>query len=131
MKSILRSRSYIIIKIRDCRKHEQTTEHGRLERPAHDQMFINRNRAAYLFLEAEGDAADGALLDALHEVGGVAGNLVSQSLGLDDGDVVNDSLIYMEVVREPTQHTHGEHMPALATETRRTGRRLNAITYLP
>lgn len=73
--------------------------------PAHDQMLINQNGGAYLFLEAEGDAADGTLLNALHEVGGVAGNLVSQSLGLDDGDVVNDSLIYMEVVREPTKHT--------------------------
>jgi hypothetical protein len=32
-----------------------------------------------LFLELEGDATDGTTLDALHQVGGVSSNLVSES----------------------------------------------------
>ena len=37
-------------------------------------------------------------------MGGETGNLVSKSLCLDDGDIVNDSLIYMEVVGQPEQN---------------------------
>ena len=57
----------------------------------------------YLFLETEGDAADGALLDALHQVGGIASDLVAETLGLDHGNAVDDSHIYMEVVRQSTE----------------------------
>ena len=57
----------------------------------------------YLFLKSEGDTSDGSLLDSLHQVGREAGDLVSESLGLDRTDVINDSLIYMEVVGQPTQ----------------------------
>ena len=49
-------------------------------------------------METERDASDGAFLNALHEVSGEAGNLVPESLGLDHSNVVDDSLIYMEVV---------------------------------
>jgi len=56
---------------------------------------------ALLFLESEGDASDGALGDSLHQVGGVTSNLVSESLGLDDGDIVDDSLVDVEVVGQP------------------------------
>jgi len=42
-------------------------------------------------------------LNALHEVGGETGNLVSKSLGLDDCNVVDDSLINMEVAGKPAQ----------------------------
>ena len=35
-----------------------------------------------------------------------AGNLVSKSLCLDDGNIINDSLIYMEVVGQPIQSKH-------------------------
>ena len=90
--SILRSLSYYNKKIKDWL--DTTTP----------RKFINM--ATYLFLETEGDASDGALQDALHEVGGEAGNLVSKSLGLDDRNVVDDSLIYMEVVGQPTHHAH-------------------------
>merc|ERR1712083_980544 len=45
---------------------------------------------SFLFLESERDAS--------HQMGGEAGNLVSKSLGLDHCNVVDDSLIYMEVV---------------------------------
>ena len=41
-----------------------------------------------LFLELEGDTADGAELDTLHQMCGVAGNLVAEALGGDDGDLV-------------------------------------------
>ena len=40
-----------------------------------------------LFLELERDAADGTTLDALHQVGGVTGDLVAKTLGGDDGDL--------------------------------------------
>lgn len=50
-----------------------------------------------LLLQLEGDAADGALLDTLHQVGGVAGDLVAQALGGDDGDLIADSLVGVEV----------------------------------
>merc|ERR1711953_1065902 len=53
---------------------------------------------SFLFLKSEGNASDGSLLDSLHQVGREAGDLVSESLGLDRTDVINDSLIYMEVV---------------------------------
>lgn len=38
-------------------------------------------------------------------MGGETGNLVSKSLGLDDCNVVDDSLIYMEVVGQPINKT--------------------------
>jgi hypothetical protein len=60
----------------------------------------------YLFLESERNASDGSLLDSLHQVGGEASDLVSKSLCLDHGDVVDDSLIYMEVVGQPTPDKH-------------------------
>merc|ERR1711990_426798 len=52
---------------------------------------------SFLLLKSERDASDWTLLDALHEMGGETGNLVSKSLGLDHCNVVDDSLIYMEV----------------------------------
>lgn len=50
-----------------------------------------------LLLELEGDAADGATLNALHQVGGVAGNLVAEALGGDDGNLVADALVGLKV----------------------------------
>jgi hypothetical protein len=40
-----------------------------------------------LFLELEGDTADGATLDTLHQVGGVTGDLVAETLGGNDSDL--------------------------------------------
>ncbi len=71
------------------------------ENKQRDSLLITST--PYLFLESEGDAADGTLLDTLHKVTGVTGNLVSEFLGLDDCNVVDDSLVYMEVSGEPTQ----------------------------
>ena len=56
---------------------------------------------ALLFLKLERDASNGSLLDSLHQVGGEASDLVSQSLGLDHGHIVDDALVYMEVVCKP------------------------------
>lgn len=57
--------------------------------------------ATYLFLESERNASDGSLLDSLHQVSREAGNLVSKSLCLNLADVVDDSLVHMEVVGQP------------------------------
>jgi len=56
---------------------------------------------SYLFLKAERNASDGALSDSFHQVGGEACNLVSKSLSLDHCNVVDDSLIYMEIAGQP------------------------------
>lgn len=53
-----------------------------------------------LLLELEGDTSDGALLNALHEMGGVACNLVAESLGGDDGDLIADLLVCGKVEGE-------------------------------
>lgn len=55
---------------------------------------------ALLLLELEGDAADGALVNALHEVGGETGDLVAHALGGGDGDLIDNSLVGVEVHRE-------------------------------
>jgi len=52
---------------------------------------------SFFFLKLEGDTSDGADLNSLHESGGITGDLVSDSLGGDDGYVVQDSLVVMEV----------------------------------
>ena len=51
-----------------------------------------------LFLESEGDASDGSNLDSLHQVGGESGDLVSESLRLDNSDVIDDTFVGVEVV---------------------------------
>lgn len=79
-----------------------------------------------LLLELEGDTTDGTALDTLHQVGGVAGcrensmliivpsvprsaaaiqvgvltNLVAEALGSNDGDLIADTLVGLEVQGE-------------------------------
>ena len=53
-----------------------------------------------LLLKLEGNAADGALVNALHEVGGETGDLVAHALGGGDGNLVDNSLVGVEVHRE-------------------------------
>ena len=55
---------------------------------------------ALLLLQLEGDVANGAALDALHEVRGEAGDLVTHALGGDDRNLVADALISVEVEGE-------------------------------
>lgn len=52
---------------------------------------------SFFFLQLERDASDGTLLNSLHQVGGVTGDLVTQSLRLDDGDFRSQSLVGFEV----------------------------------
>ena len=78
----------------------------------------------YLFLESEGDAADWALLNTLHKVTGVTSNLVSEFLSLDDCNVVDDSLVYMEVSGEPKK-------PTLDRRAQQYGMGRQLFTYLP
>ncbi|KAK3404464.1 hypothetical protein EUGRSUZ_K00772 [Eucalyptus grandis] len=52
---------------------------------------------ALLLLQLQRDPADGALLDALHQVGGEPGDLVPEPLGGDDGDFLQDLLVRVEV----------------------------------
>ena len=48
-------------------------------------------------LKLEGDATDGALLDALHEMGHVARNLVAHPLRRDERNLSADALVDVEV----------------------------------
>ena len=56
---------------------------------------------ALLLLKTKRDASDGSLLNSLHQVSGETGNLVAESLCLDLADVIDDSLVDMEVVGQP------------------------------
>ena len=56
--------------------------------------------AEYLFLDLQRDSFDWALLDSLHQVSGVAGNLVAQSLGGDLCLLGQDLLVDVEVEGE-------------------------------
>ena len=50
-----------------------------------------------LLLKLEGDTTDRATLNSLHQVGGVTSNLVAETLGSDDGDLITDALVGLEV----------------------------------
>jgi hypothetical protein len=50
-----------------------------------------------LLLQPERDAAHRPSLNASHKTGGVAGNLVAETLGRDLGKVVEDALVGLEV----------------------------------
>ena len=56
---------------------------------------------ALFLLETKRDTSDGPLLNSLHQVSGETGNLVAKSLCLDLADVIDDSLVDMEVVGQP------------------------------
>merc|ERR1712079_379358 len=53
---------------------------------------------ALFLLETKRDTSDGSLLDSLHQVSGETSNLVAESLCLDLADIIDDSLVDMEVV---------------------------------
>lgn len=63
-----------------------------------------------LLLQLERDASDGTLLNSLHQVGGVTGNLVSQLLGLDDSDLRGQSLVGLEVEGQLGVESLNEHL---------------------
>jgi hypothetical protein len=52
------------------------------------------------FLQLEGNTTDRSPLDTLHQMCGVSGNLVSQALGGNDGDLIADTLVDLKIERE-------------------------------
>lgn len=52
---------------------------------------------ALLLLELEGDAANRALLDPLHEMGGETGDLIAEPLGGNDGHLHQELLVSVKV----------------------------------
>ena len=65
---------------------------------------------------------------------GEASNLVSKSLCLNDGNIVNDSLIYMEVVGQPGQDTKTRSFRSAHGAIRSMDRLFGsdiAVTYFP
>jgi len=52
---------------------------------------------SFLLLELDGDASNGTGTDSLHQMSDESGDLVSESLGGDDGDLLDDSLVGVEV----------------------------------
>ena len=57
----------------------------------------------YFFLESKWNSSDGTLLNSLHQVSGVTSDLVSKSLGLNHTDIIDDSLVDMEIIGQPSQ----------------------------
>ena len=51
-------------------------------------------------LELEGDVSDGTLLDSLHQVSNETSDLVSESLGRNDGNLLSNLLVELEVKGE-------------------------------
>ena len=49
------------------------------------------------YLKLDGDSPDSGLLKTLHQVGDETGDLVPQGLGRDQGDLLNDLLVGVEV----------------------------------
>jgi hypothetical protein len=66
----------------------------------------NGVEGTYLFLKAQGNSADGTDGNALHKVSGETGNLVTETLSLDDSNVIDNSLVGVEIGGEPAiEHT--------------------------
>jgi hypothetical protein len=67
-------------------------------RPVRDEVHA---ALALLLLELEGDAADGAALDAAHQVGAEAGHLVAEALRRQDRHLLQHLLVRVEVQGHP------------------------------
>ena len=59
---------------------------------------------ALLFLQLQADATNRSLLNALHQVGGEACDLVTQPLGGDGGHLLRDLLVDPQVFRAQRLH---------------------------
>merc|ERR1712228_787586 len=53
-----------------------------------------------LLLQLDGDSSNSAALEALHQVSDETSNLVSEGLGGDEGNLVHDPLVGVEVERQ-------------------------------
>ena len=51
-------------------------------------------------MDLKGDTSDGASLDSLHQVSSETGDLISHSLGGEDGDIAQNLLVEVEVSGE-------------------------------
>jgi hypothetical protein len=69
-----------------------------------------------LFLELEGDTANGTTLDTLHQVGGVSGNLVPETLGGNDSDLMR-ALAHVRILA-PTVHLTSSQILLLVSKSR-------------
>jgi hypothetical protein len=49
------------------------------------------------FLKLEGDTGNRTTGDTLHQMGGETSNLVAKTLGLNDGDLIKDLLVDLEI----------------------------------
>jgi hypothetical protein len=77
---------------------EATRSRGIEGRDVRDVLVL---ALSLLLLQLEGDTTDGTSLNSLHQVRGEAGNLVAKSLGGDNSNLIDDSLVLVEVdVRE-------------------------------
>ncbi len=54
----------------------------------------------FFFLQLEGNASDRSLGNSSHQVSCVSGNLVSHSLRRKDGNLINNTLVGVEIKRE-------------------------------
>jgi hypothetical protein len=54
----------------------------------------------FLLLKLQGDVTDGSLGNTLHKVGGEPSNLVTHTLGGGDGDLIDDTLVGVEIESE-------------------------------
>jgi len=57
---------------------------------------------SFFFLKSKRDSSDWSSFDSLHKMTGITSNLVSHSLGLDDGDIIDDSLVDVEILGQFT-----------------------------
>merc|ERR1719230_2412867 len=55
---------------------------------------------SFLFLKLERDASDGTLLNSLHKMRGITSNLVAKTFRLNNGDIINDALVEVEILRQ-------------------------------
>ncbi len=55
---------------------------------------------ALLLLKLDGDATHGGLLDTAHQMCGETSNLVAEFLGGDNSDLLNDTLVGLEIISQ-------------------------------
>ena len=61
-------------------------------------FYVVVSALTLLFLKLDGDTSDWSSLDTSHQVSDVSSDLVSEWLASDDGNLVTDALVVMEVI---------------------------------
>jgi hypothetical protein len=69
------------------------------ERGIQSREFGNKviTTFTFFFLKLEGDTTDGTARNTLHQVSGETSNLVTETLGVNDGDFIKNSLVDLEI----------------------------------